>query len=110
MVGPVPFLPAFLWLLDVAGDHSSVALSAGRLRSNWALVGALRGGGERTLPTQPWLTEGLEPECDPAGNIWETKSWRERLKRHQQEKAVIVQTTRDEYDSMRYVCVPPPCS
>jgi hypothetical protein len=61
------------------------------------------GGGERTLPTQPWITEGLRPEEDPAGNIWETKSWRERIRRHQQDKTARKWTEYDAYGPVKYV-------
>ena len=66
-------------------------------------VHTLRGGGERTMRTQPWLTEGLRPEDDPAGKIWETPSWRERIKRHQAEKSAVKVTERDAYGSVDHV-------
>lgn len=79
-------------------------------------ISALRGGGQgggrpRTLPTQPWLIEGLPPEEDPAGNIWETQSWRERIRQHQEEKAARKWTGHDAYGPVHYVSVPAPvCS
>ena len=70
-------------------------------------INALRGGGPRTLPTQPWLIEGLPPEEDPAGNIWETQSWRERIRQHQEEKAARKWTEHDAYGPVHYVCTRP---
>ena len=88
------------------GPWALLALLIGSMGA-WSAAGAspltLRGGGPpRTLPTQPWLLEGLPPEFDPAGNIWETRSWRERILRHQQEKAARRQTERDAYGSVLY--------
>ena len=67
-------------------------------------IAVLRGGGQRTLPTQPWLLDNYAPEYDPAGNIWETKSWRERIKRHQEDKAARKWTEYDAYGPIHHVC------
>jgi hypothetical protein len=82
------------------------AASAVKAHSGSQII-ALRGGGPRTLPTQPWLIEGLPPEEDPAGNIWETRSWRERIRQHQEEKAARKWTQHDAYGPVHYVCTRP---
>jgi len=98
-------LPAASSLLG-AVDDATLAMSgvASPVHHMCMCITVLRGGGgERTLPTQPWITEGLRPEEDPAGNIWETKSWRERIRRHQQDKTARKWTEYDAYGPVKYV-------
>ena len=69
-----------------------------------AMLQALRGGGgQHSLPTQPWLVEGFPPENDPCGKIWETKSWRERIRRRQKAKTALRWSEHDAYGTIYHV-------
>jgi hypothetical protein len=102
-----------LALLLALAQTRDTAGGAGEATGAWMLgrgpakplgcVQALRGGWQRTMRTQPWLIEGLPPEDDPAGKIWKTSSWRERIKRHQAEKSAVKVTERDAYGTVDHV-------
>ena len=82
---------------------SSCAAGGVGVKNARTCLRALRGGGQRTMQMQPWITEGLPPEDNPAGKIWETASWRERILRHKEQKAAQKLTEHDAYGPIDYV-------
>jgi len=107
----MPALLALVGTSDACATGACPARAANQYRvgihrgGTGAALQALRGGGggQHSLPTQPWLVEGFPPENDPCGKIWETKSWRERIRRHQKAKTALRWSEHDAYGTIYHV-------